>query len=125
MPQIELGNIQIDVEQKDIQNIHLSVYPPNGKVRIAAPSRMDLDTIRVFALSKLQWIKKQQATIRNQERETPREYLLKESHYYLGKRYLLNIKEHNAPPKVVLKHSEIELHIRPNTHQAKNRRTIQ
>jgi len=125
MPQIELGNIQIDVEQKDIQNIHLSVYPPNGKVRIAAPSRMDLDTIRVFALSKLQWIKKQQEIFKNQERETPREYLLRESHYYLGKRYLLNIKEHNAPPKVVLKHSEIELYTRPNANQAKREQIIE
>jgi len=125
MPQIELGNIQIEVEQKDIQNIHLSVYPPNGKVRIAAPSRMDLDTIRVFALSKLQWIKKQQKILQNQERETVREYLSKESHYYLGKRYLLKIKEHNHPPKIVLKHSEIELYIRPGTTEAKRKEILE
>ena len=59
MQQIVLGSIKIEVEQKDIKNIHLSVYPPNGVVRIAAPTRMDLDTIRVFALNKLKWIKKQ------------------------------------------------------------------
>jgi len=114
MQQIELGNIKIDVELKNIKNIHLSVYPPNGKVKISAPERMDLDTIRVFTISKLKWIKKQQEAFRNQERETPREYLTKESHYFKGKRYLLKVIEHNAKPKVILKHSEIELYIRPN-----------
>ncbi len=68
MPRLQLGNIPVDVEQKDIKNIHLSVYPPNGRVRIAAPNRMNLDTIRVYAISKLGWIKKQQAKIRSQER---------------------------------------------------------
>ena len=114
MQQIELGNIKIDVELKNIKNIHLSVYPPNGKVKISAPERMDLDTIRVFTISKLKWIKKQQEAFRNQERETPREYLTKESHYFKGKRYLLKVIERNAKPKVILKHSEIELYIRPN-----------
>ena len=51
MQQLELGNITIEVEQKDVKNIHLSVYPPEGRVRIAAPSQMDMDTIRVFAIS--------------------------------------------------------------------------
>ncbi len=115
MSQIELGNIIIDVEQKDIKNIHLSVYPPLGKVKIAAPKRMDLDTIRIFAINKLSWIKKQQKIFRNQEREAPREFLTKESHYFKGKRYLLKIIEHQTKPKVVLKHSKIELYIKPNT----------
>ena len=115
MQQIELGNIKIDVVQKDIKNIHLSVYPPNGKVKIAAPERMDLDTIRVFAISKLHWIKKQQNIFKNQQRETPREYLTKESHYFKGKRYLLKVIEQNETPKVILKHSRIELYIKPYT----------
>lgn len=124
MPQIELGNIIIDVEQKNIKNIHLSVYPPDGNVKIAAPERMDLDTIRVFAINKLKWIKKQQAIFRNQVRETQREYVSKESHYFQGKRYLLKIIEHNTKPKVVLKHSKIELHIRPNSTKEKRKEII-
>jgi len=116
--------LSIEVEQKDIKNIHLSVYPPNGKVKIAAPERMDLDTIRVFAINKLKWIKKQQETFRNQEREAPREYLSKESHYFQGKRYLLKIIEHSAKPKVVLTHSKIELYIRPNTSIEKRKEII-
>jgi len=69
--QIALGKITVDVVQKDIKNVHLSVYPPNGKVRISAPLRMSVDTIRLFAISKLGWIKQQQRKLREQERENP------------------------------------------------------
>lgn len=125
MQQIKLGNITIDVEQKDIKNIHLSVYPPNGSVKIAAPLRMDLDTIRVFAINKLQWIKKQQEAFRNQEREAPREYVSKESHFFLGKRYLLRVIEHDAKPLVVVTHSKIELYVRPGTTTEKRKEILE
>ena len=121
MALLELGNIRINVEQKDIKNIHLSVYPPDGQVRIAAPDHMDLDTIRVFAINKLKWIKKQQAVFKNQERETPREFIANESHYFRGERYLLEIIEHATKPKVVLKHHTIELYLRPNTSTQKRK----
>lgn len=113
--QIDLGEIAVDVVQKDIKNIHLSVYPPTGKVRISAPLRMDLDTIRVFAITKLGWIKSQQQKLCKQERETPREYLDRESHYLWGKRYLLRIEERDAAPEVELKHNKMILRIRPAT----------
>ena len=100
MQEIQLGDITIEVTQKAIKNVHLSVYPPFGKVKIAAPNRMDLDTIRIYAITKLGWIRKQQTKIKSQKREAPREYLSKESHYYLGKRYLLKILEQNAAPIV-------------------------
>ena len=124
MQHIQLGNISIDVEQKDIKNIHLSVYPPNGKVKIAAPERMELDTIRVFAINKLKWIKKQQKVFKNQERETKREFLESESHYFQGKRYLLSVIEQETKPKVILKHSVIELYIRPNTSTKKRKEIL-
>ena len=110
-----IGYIYIDVVQKVIKNVHLSVHPPMGRVRISAPLRMDLDTIRVFVTSKLNWIKKQQHKIRSQEREAPREYITRESHYYLGRHYLLRVIEHDASPKVALKHETMEMYIRPNT----------
>lgn len=113
--QIELGGIVLEIVKKDIKNIHLSVYPPHGKVRVSAPLRMKTDTIRVFAISKLGWIKQQQKKLREQERETPREYLNRESHYVWGKRYLLKVEEKDAAPEVVLKHSKIILQIRPAT----------
>jgi predicted metal-dependent hydrolase len=111
--QLRLGDIAVDVVLKDIKNIHLSVYPPTGRVRISAPRRMKVDTIRVFAISKLGWIKQQQKKLQDQERETPREYLDRESHYVWGKRYLLTLVEEHSAAVVELKHSRIILGVSP------------
>lgn len=116
--QIHLGEIPLDVVRKDIKNVHLSVHPPTGRVRISAPSRMSLDTIRIFAISKLAWIKQQQRKLREQERETPREYLDRESHYVWGKRYLLNVVERDLAPALVLKHNRMILTVRVGTDEA-------
>jgi predicted metal-dependent hydrolase len=121
MQQIILGDMSIDVVHKDIKNVHLSVYPPKGKVKISAPLRMNLDTIRVFAISKMSWINKQQIKLQNQESETPRDYITREGHYYLGKQYLLKVIEHNTAPKVLIKHETIELYIRPGTNSDKRK----
>lgn len=125
MPTLQLGAIAIDVVLKDIKNIHLSVHPPAGKVRIAAPLRMDLDTIRVFAITKLAWIKGQQKKLREQERETPREYLDRESHYVWGKRYLLKLIEKEAAPTVELKHNKMIVQVRPGASYEKKQEVLE
>lgn len=118
---INLGEISVDVVQKDIKNLHLSVYPPTGRVRISAPLRMELDTIRVFAVSKLGWIKRQQTKLRAQDRETPREYLQRESHYVWGRRYLLEVVELDVAPTVELQHNKMLLQVRPGASLEKRR----
>ena len=115
MQTIELGNICIDVVKKDIKNIHLSVLPPLGKVRVSAPSKMNLDTIRVFTISKLRWIRKQQQQFAEQKREKPRKYISGESHYLKGKRYLLKVIERKGKQEVKLSHNRIELYVRHNS----------
>ncbi len=122
--QITLGEMTIDVILKNIKNVHLSVYPPGGRVRISAPVGMSLDTIRLFAISKLDWIKRQQVKLRKQERETARDYVDRESHYLWGKRYLLKICEHDAAPAVELKHRQMILRLRPGTDKAKRRALV-
>ncbi len=117
--QLSLGDVTIDVVLKNIKNIHLSVYPPAGQVRISAPARMELDTVRLFALSKLGWIKEQQRKVQAQPRETPRENLERESHYVWGKRYLLEIHERNSAAKVELAHKSLRLWVRPQTPKPK------
>src|SRR5437899_5664440 len=109
MSQITLGDIAVDVVLKDIKNLHLSVHPPTGRVRISAPKHMRIDTIRVFAISKLDWIKQQQTKLREQERETPRDYVDRESHYVRGKRYLLTVSENDEPPSIEIKHNRMFL----------------
>jgi len=101
------------------------VHPPTGRVRISAPSRMSLDTIRVFAISKLGWIKQQQKKLREQERETPREYLDRESHYVWGKRYLLTVFESNQAPSIELKHSRMLLRMRPGTDERRRQTLVE
>jgi predicted metal-dependent hydrolase len=123
--QIELDDIKIDVVFKDIKNVHLSVYPPNGRVRIAAPLRMNADTIRAFAISKLSWIRQQQEKIQAQERETPREYLCRESHYLWGKRYLLDVVEANSRPDVQLEHAKMILQVRPGTDENRKQAIVE
>ncbi len=123
--QLQLGDIAVDVVFKDIKNVHLSVHPPTGRVRISAPSRMRLDTIRVFAITKLGWIRQQQQKLRAQERETPREYLDRESHYVWGKRYLLKVVEQDVAPTVELKHSIMLLNVRPGSGEEKRRAVLE
>jgi predicted metal-dependent hydrolase len=78
---------------------------------------MSLDTVRVFAIAKLPCIRKQQSKLREQDRETPREYIDRESHYLWGKRYLLKVVEADEPPSVELSHNHIILHVRPSTNR--------
>ena len=110
---MKVGNLVIDVVKKDIKNLHLGVYPPDGRVCIAAPLKVDDETIRLFAISKLGWIKKKQNKIQAQPRQSPREYISGESHYYKGNRYLLNVIYHAAAPKVVVRNKTyIDLYVR-------------
>jgi predicted metal-dependent hydrolase len=122
--QIDVGGIPVDVTFKKIKNVHLSVHPPTGRVSISAPKWMGIDAIRVFAVSKINWIKKQQKKLREQERETHREYIDRESHYVWGKRYLLKVNEENRAPSVELKHDQMVLTVRPGAETEKREAVV-
>lgn len=110
---LELGGITLAVRKKDIKNLHLSVYPPAGRVSISAPRRMSLDTIRLFAITKLGWIRDQQKKLIAQERESRRDYIDRESHFVWGRRYLLKVVEADAPQGVEVRHGNLVLRVRP------------
>lgn len=113
---INVLNLEIDVVRKDIKNMHLAVYPPTGRVRIASPISMKDEAIRLFAISKIRWIKKHQQNFYNQLRELPREYITGESHYFTGKRYLLNVIERYGKHEIVVRNKKyIDLYISPNS----------
>ena len=122
--QIALGGLQADVIRKDIKHVHLSVLPPEGRVRITAPRQMSLDTIRVFAISKLGWIRQQQRKLQAQPREPRRDYLDRESHYVWGQRYLLEIVEKDAAPAVDLRHHTLVLQLRPGADEARRQEML-
>lgn len=112
---LEVAGIEMEVEHKDIKNVHLSVYPPEGRVRIAAPKRMRMETIRVFVISKIDWIRQQKAILKSQERETPREYTERESHLLWGERYLLHLVEADTIPSITTKGKQLIMQVRPDT----------
>lgn len=100
---IAIANLEIDVVRKNIKNMHLAVYPPTGRIRLSAPERTDAEVVRLFAISKLAWIKKHVKNFQQQPRETKRTYITGESHYFMGKRYLLKVIEQEGYAKVELR----------------------
>ena len=117
--QLHIANLDIDVIRKDIKNMHLAVYPPTGRIRLAAPSRTDDEVIRLFAISKLAWIKRHIKNFKSQARETPRDFVSGESHYFQGRRYLINVIEHDGRNKVEIKnHKEINLFVKTGASKA-------
>lgn len=110
-----VSNLMVDTIKKDIKNMHLGVYPPNGRIRVAAPLKTSDEAIRFFVISRMPWIRKQQLKFLKQERETQREFVTGESHYFLGKRYRLNIIHTDGRPKTELRRTTfIDLAIRPD-----------
>lgn len=97
---LQIANVQIDVVRKDIKNMHLAVYPPLGRIRLAVPQNTDEEVLRLFAISKLGWIKKHVKNFQEQARQTKREYISGESHFFQGKRYILEVKHHDGFGKV-------------------------
>ncbi|HET6456430.1 MAG TPA: SprT family zinc-dependent metalloprotease [Armatimonadota bacterium] len=116
---IELGDIVILVTRKDIKHVHLSVYPPNGRVTLVAPKGTRSEVVRAYAASRLGWIRNQQAKLRAQPRETPRQFIERESHYLWGRRYLMSVVEKDEKPSIKLDHRRITLTVRPGSSQAK------
>ncbi len=116
---IQLGDIQISVTRKDIKHVHLSVHPPNGRVTLAAPTQTRPEVARAYAISRLGWIRAQQAKLLGQARETPRQFIERESHYVWGRRYLLSVRVAEANPTVRLSHRRITLTVRPGSDQTR------
>lgn len=116
MEELRIADVQIEIVKKNIKNLHLSVHPPYGRVRIAAPKTMSDEAIRVFAICKLSWIKKQRLKFQNQDRQSEREFISGESHYFLGRRYLLNVIYTSKKQRVeLIKNNQIDLYVRENS----------
>ena len=113
---IEVRGITVEVIRKDIKNLHVGVYPPNGRVRVAAPLRLNDDAVRLAVISRLGWIRRRRAGFEEQDRQSQREFVTGESHYFGGRRYRLSVIERNGPPTVrLLSNTKMELGIRANT----------
>ena len=116
--QFQIDNISIEVIRKAIKNVHLSVHPPEGRVTIAAPTHLKLDTIRVFAVAKIDWIRDQQKKLLGQERESSREFLNRESHFIWGERYLMKVIKVDKSPSLEIKNKQLVFRVRSDWCQA-------
>lgn len=110
---LQFGDISILVTRKAVKHVHLSVYPPGGRVTLVAPSTTRLDVARAYAASKLAWIREQQHKLRDQAREAPRNFIERESHYLWGRQHLLSVVYREIKPFVSLDHRRITLTVRP------------
>jgi predicted metal-dependent hydrolase len=125
MRRIKVSNLVVDVIKKEIKNIHLAVYPPSGRVRIAVPLKTSDESVRLFIISKISWIKKQKAKFENTERQSERNYITRESHYYQGKRYLLNIIEQDGPAKVEIRNKKfIDIYVKKGSTSSRREKLL-
>jgi predicted metal-dependent hydrolase len=111
---IQLGDITISMAFKAIKNVHLTVHPPDGQVSLVAPLGTRPDVARAYAISRLG----------AQARETPRQYVERESHYLWGRRYLLRVVESEGKPFVALDHKRITLTVRAGSDAAKRAQVL-
>jgi predicted metal-dependent hydrolase len=121
---IKLGEVSIAVTRKNIKNVHLSVHPPDGRVTLSAPRSTRLEVARAYVISKLGWIRDQQKKLANQARETPRQFINRESHSLWGRRHLMTVVRQDTKPFVTLDHKRITLTVRPGSNAAKRAEVI-
>lgn len=114
-----IGNIDIEVERKPIKNLHLAVYPPNGRVHVSSPKEWSDEDIRSFVVSRWDWIDEQRKDIANQARQSHREFVDGESHYVLGVKYRLEVKYANAAPSVEIHGGVVSMTVRPDASESK------
>ena len=125
MHQITVNDLVVDIVRKNVKYLRLTVYPPDGRVRVAAPLRVNDEAVRLFAISKLAWIKRQQAKFAAQDRQPTREFVSGESHYFQGRCYLLNVIYHDGPPQVVLRNNAtMDLFVRTGSDAARRERVL-
>ncbi len=123
---LTVGGVEVAVIRKAIKNLHLGVYPTNGRVRVATPLAVSDEAVRLAVVGKLGWIKRQRARFVAQPRQTRREMVSGESHYFQGRRYRLRVVHNDGAAKVVRRNNSIlELQVRPGTTVGGRERILQ
>lgn len=122
---IEISGLSIEVIRKDIKHFYIGVHPPDGQIRVSAPLRLDDDAVRLAIISRLGWIRRKRKAYVNQERQSKREFVSGESHYFAGRRYRLKVTEQDCPPSVkLLNNTRIGLSVRPGADRDKREQVL-
>ncbi|MEM6611702.1 MAG: SprT family zinc-dependent metalloprotease [Cyanobacteria bacterium P01_C01_bin.72] len=109
---MKIADLEVAVVRKNIKNLYIRIYPPNGLVKVVCPHKLDDDTIRQFVRAKISWINQQQTKFQAQPPQPRKQYITGESCYFKGDRYLLNVIYHQAAPKVILEAKHLNLYVR-------------
>ena len=115
---LQIGTLSVGIVRRPIKNMHLSVFPPNGRVSVSVPERTRTDLIRVFVLGKSDWIRKHQAAFEEQPREPAREYVARESHFVWGRRYLLDVVETEERAQMLLSANKLTMYVKPGSERS-------
>ena len=123
---ITVSGLTVEIVRKPIKNLHLGVYPPQGRVRVAAPLAVDDEAVRLAVIGKLRWIKRQRAKFQAQPRQSERRMVSGESHYFLGRRYRLRIHETTGALRITLRgKATLDLFVRPETTTERREQVLQ
>src|SRR3954469_8696863 len=122
---LTVRGIGIDVVYKDIKHLHIGVYPPLGRIRVAAPKRLDEDQIRLAIIQRLPWIKRQREQLQNADRQSAREMVTGESHYVWGVRHRLKVVERPGRAHVEVDGGQLLVYAPPGTDTASRARVLQ
>ena len=122
---IEVSDIQVEVVRKAIKNLHLAVYPPEGRVRVAVPLHVTDENVRLAVISKLGWIKKQKTNFKDQPRQSRREMVSGESHYFMGRRYLLDVVQRHGRHDIAIENNtRMTLYVQPGTSERNKEKVL-
>ena len=123
---VDIRGLQVEIVRKDIKNLHVGVYPPNGRVRVAAPARLNDDAVRLAVISRLGWVRRQQAKFEQQDRQSERDLVSGETHYVRGRRYRLSVVESFSAPSVGFRsNGRLEIAVRPGTSKGERGELLQ
>ncbi len=123
---VTVDGIEVQVVRKAIKNLHLGVYPPDGRVRMAVPNHITDDNVRLAVVSRLSWIKKQQQAFRQQARQSERQYVSGECHYYQGKSFRLEVIERRGRHAVeAMQSGRLRMYVSPGTSVANRAKLLE
>lgn len=123
---IEVSGITIEVVRKDIKNLHVGVYPPSGRVRVATPLHLDDDAVRLAVVTRLGWIRRKQQEYASQERQSQRGMVSGESHYFQGRRYRLDVREAKTDTGVHLTGPDrMQMTVKPGSNRSQRENVLQ
>lgn len=124
-PTIQVSGISIEIVRKDIKNLHVGVYPPHGRVRVAAPLRLSDEAVRLAVVTRIGWIRRQQRSFEQQDRQSRREMVNGESHYVFGRRYRLAVVERAVKSAVRIRSNRtLQLAVRPESDREQRERVL-